>query len=65
MLNIEQLAKKHLYTTPGDPYWEAAGYQQFAQDIINYCCSYVNHIQVSGGETIGDLIRKGIQYEVR
>ena len=58
-ISVEQLAKKHLYTTYKDgPFWEAQGYQEFAEEIIEVCASVVDHIQVSGGGTIGDLIRK-------
>jgi len=61
MHNIEQLAKKHLYTISGErlgsPYWEAAGYEAFAQEIIDICCSKVDHID-SYGQSIGQLIRK-------
>lgn len=57
MYSIEQLAKKHLYTIPGDLYWEAAGYEAFAQEIIDICCSKVDHID-SHGQSIGQLIRK-------
>lgn len=58
-LSIEQLAKKHLYTTYKDgPFWEAEGYKEFAEEIIEVCASVVDHIQVSGGGTIGDLVRK-------
>ena len=58
-LSIEQLAKKHLYTTYKDgPFWEAEGYQEFAEEIIEVCASVVDHIDRSGGGgTIGDLIR--------
>ena len=57
-LSIEQLAKKHLYTVYKDgPFWEAEGYQEFAREIIEACASVVDHINVSGGGTIGDLIR--------
>ena len=57
--SIEQIAKKHLYTTYKDgPFWEAQGYQEFAKEIIEVCASVVDHIQVSGGGTIGDLVRK-------
>ena len=57
-LSIEQLAKKHLYTVYKDgPFWEAEGYQEFAQEIIEACASVVDHIDRSGGGTIGDLIR--------
>ena len=58
-LSVEQLAKKHPYTTYKDgPFWEAQGYKEFAEEIIEACASVVDHIQVSGGGTIGDLVRK-------
>lgn len=57
MYSIEQLAKKHLYTEPGNPFWEAAGYEAFAQEIIDICCSKVEHIY-SHGQSIGEIIRK-------
>ena len=57
-LSVEQLAKKHLYTVYKDgPFREAQGYQEFAEEIIEVCASVVDHINVSGGGTIGDLIR--------
>lgn len=64
MNKIDQLAKKHLYTVPGDPYWEASGYQEFAREIINMCCSKVDHIH-SHGQSIGQLIRQqfGVEHE--
>lgn len=61
MHHIEQLAKKHLYTIPGErlgsPFWEAAGYGAFAREIIDICCSKVDHIN-SHGQSIGQLIRQ-------
>lgn len=61
MYSIEQLAKKHLYTVPGErlgsPFWEADGYRQFAIDIINICCSKVDHID-SHGQSLGKIIRQ-------
>lgn len=57
-LNIHKLAKKHLYTVEGSPYWEAAGHEEFAEEIIEECAKVVDHISMSGGETIGNLIRK-------
>lgn len=64
MDKIESLAKKHLYTVPGEPYWEAAGYREFAKEIIDSCCSKVDHID-SHGQSIGQLIRKhmGVEHE--
>ena len=57
-ISVEQLAKKHLYTVYKDgPFWEAQGYKEFAEEIIEVCASVVDHINVSGGGTIGDLIR--------
>ena len=56
-IEIRDLAKKHLYTVPGSPFWEAAGYENFAKEIINECASMVDHVNVQGGGTIGDLIR--------
>ena len=55
--NIEQLAKKHLYTVEGPIFWEAAGYEQFAKEIIEICASTVDHINIQGNGTIGELIR--------
>ena len=55
--SIEQLAKKHLYTVEGPIYWEAVGYEKFAEEIIEICAGTVDHINMSGGGTIGDLIR--------
>ena len=55
--SIEQLAKKHLYTVPGNPYWEASGYQALVTEVIEICCSKVDHIQ-SHGQSIGDMIRQ-------
>jgi hypothetical protein len=57
MYSIEQLAKKHLYTVPGDPYWEAAGYRALIEEVINICCSKVDHIH-SHDQSIGQLIRQ-------
>jgi 3-phosphoglycerate kinase len=57
-INIEQLAKKHLYTVEGPVFWEAQGYNAFAKEIIDLCANKVDHISISGGGTIGDLIRK-------
>ncbi len=56
--NIEQLAKKHLYTIKGPIFWEAAGYDKFAKEIIEICAGTVDHINMQGGGTIGNLIRK-------
>ena len=57
MYSIEQLAKKHLYTVPGEPFWKAAGYEALIREVIDICCSKVNHIQ-SHGQSIGDMIRE-------
>lgn len=55
--SINQLAKKHLYTLEGPVFWEAAGYYEFAKEIIEICANTVDHINIQGGGTIGDLIR--------
>lgn len=55
--DIEQLAKKHLYTVEGQIFWEAAGYEKFANELIDICANTVDHINIQGGGTIGDLIR--------
>ena len=57
-LNIQELAKKHLYTVEGSPFWEAAGHEEFAEEIIEECAKVVDHISMSGGGTIGNLIRR-------
>ena len=58
-INIEQLAKKHLYTTYKDgPFWAAHCDKEFAKEVIEVCASVVDHINISGGGTIGDLVRK-------
>ena len=54
---IKELAKKHLYTIEGHPYWEAEGYDNFAKEIIEICAGTVDHINMTGNGTIGDLIR--------
>lgn len=56
-ININHLAKKHLYTKEGPVFWEAEGYNEFAKEIIDACAKTVDHISMSGGGTIGDLIR--------
>jgi len=55
--SIKQLAKKHLYTVEGETFWEAEGYNEFAKEIIEICAGTVDHINMSGGGTIGELIR--------
>lgn len=55
--SIEQLAKKHLYTVEGPVFWEAAGYKEFAKEIIEICAGTVDHINIQVSGTIGDLIR--------
>lgn len=57
-MDINALAKKHLYTVEGSPFWEAAGHEKFAEEIIEECAKVVDHINMSGGGTIGDLIRR-------
>jgi len=57
MYSIEQLAKKHLYTVPGEPFWEAAGYEELIREVIELCCSKVDHIH-SHGQSIGVMIRQ-------
>lgn len=61
MYSIELLAKKHLYTVPGERkgslYWEAEGYRELVEEVINICCSKVDHIH-SHGQSIGQLIRQ-------
>jgi exopolysaccharide biosynthesis predicted pyruvyltransferase EpsI len=56
-MNIEQLAKETLYTVYGNPYWEAAGYREFAMKIIEHAAQSVEHVQLSGGGNMGDTIR--------
>ena len=55
--NIKQLAKKHLYTVEGETFWEAEGYEVCAREIIEICAGTVEHINMCGGGTIGELIR--------
>lgn len=61
MYSMEQLAKKHLYTVPGErkgsPYWEAEGYRDLILEVIDICCSKVDHID-SHGVSIGKMIRQ-------
>ena len=52
-MNIEQLAKETLYTVYGNPYWEAAGYREFAMKIIEHAAQSVEHVQLSGGGNMG------------
>ena len=55
--SIKQLAKKHLYTVKGETFWEAEGYEEFAKEIIKICAGTVDHINMTGNGSIGDLIR--------
>lgn len=57
-INIHKLAKKHLYTVEGSPFWEAAGYEEFAEEVIEECAKVVEHINVSGGDNLGNMIRR-------